>query len=91
MDDVLLESVASPTRLRWLFTEYPIDYLTACSYRRQPILARPDVHDSFIQFGLRATEYGVTVGRMRGNYPRCTAERRRAVIDRAYKLAVLWS
>jgi REP element-mobilizing transposase RayT len=63
MDDVLLESMASPTRLRWLFTEYPIYYLTACSYSRRPILARPDVHDSFIRFGLRATEYGVTVGR----------------------------
>jgi hypothetical protein len=45
------------------FTEYPIYYLTACSYSRRPILARPDVHDSVIRFGLRAAEYGVTVGR----------------------------
>jgi len=27
------------------------------------MLDRPDVHDSFIQFGLRAHEYGVSVGR----------------------------
>ena len=63
MDHFLLESIATPRRLRWLLTEYPIYYLTACTYNRRRILARPDVHDSFIQFALRAEAYNVSVGR----------------------------
>ena len=38
-------------------------YITACAHNRRRILDRPDVHDTFIQFGLRATEHGVWVGR----------------------------
>src|SRR5688572_19082425 len=55
--------MASLQRLRWLFTEYPIYYLTTCAYNHRRILDRPDVHETFIQFGLHATEYGVWVGR----------------------------
>ena len=50
-------------RLKWVFAEYPIYYITACTHGRQRILARPDVHETFIQFGLRAPEHGVCVGR----------------------------
>ena len=55
--------MGAPQRLRWLFTEYPIFYLTACTYDRRQILARPAVHETFINFGLRAVGYGVWVGR----------------------------
>ena len=55
--------MACPQRLPWLFGEYPIYYITACTYNRRRILDRPDVHGSFIQFGLRAREYGVSIGR----------------------------
>src|SRR5215813_11936687 len=54
--------MANLRRLRWIFTERPIYYITACTYNRRRILDRPDVHDSFIRFGLSATEYG-DVGR----------------------------
>jgi REP element-mobilizing transposase RayT len=47
-----------PKRLRWLFTEYPIFYITVCTYNRRRILNGSAVHDSFIQFGLRASEHG---------------------------------
>jgi putative transposase len=55
--------MASPQRLRWLFTEYPVYYITACTYNRRRILARPAVHESFIQFGLLAVDRRVWVGR----------------------------
>jgi len=63
MDEFLLPSVPTPPRLRWLFTENPIYYITACTYDRRRILDCADVHDSLIRFGLRAHEYGVRVGR----------------------------
>jgi putative transposase len=63
MDACLLWSVASLKRLEWLYTESPIYYITACTHARRPILARADVHDSFIRYGLGACECGVTVGR----------------------------
>ena len=46
-----------------LFTDYPIYYIRACAHNRRRIPDRPDVHDTLIQFGLRATEHGVWVGR----------------------------
>ena len=52
-----------PKRLELLFTDYPVYFLTACTYNRRRILNRPAIHDSFIQFGLSATERGVWVGR----------------------------
>jgi hypothetical protein len=62
-EDVLHKGMPGPQRLRWLFTDYPIYYITACAHNRRRILDRPDVHDTLIQFGLRATEHGVWVGR----------------------------
>ena len=59
----LQRGMASPKRLRWLFTEYPIYYITTCAYNRRRILDRQDVHETFIQFGLRASDHGVWVGR----------------------------
>jgi putative transposase len=59
----LHRDMASPQRLRWLFTEYPIYFITFCAYNRRRILDRQDVHETFIQFGLHAAEHGVSVGR----------------------------
>lgn len=59
----MLMGMATPPRLRWIFTEYPIYYITACSYHRRRILDRPDVHNSFVHFASSATKYGVHVGR----------------------------
>ena len=55
--------IATPQRLRWLFTEHPLYYITACTHNRRRILDRPAVHDAFIQFGLRAPACRVSVGR----------------------------
>jgi putative transposase len=61
--DYLHRVMACLQRLKWVFTDCPIYYITACAHSRRRILARPDVHDTFIQFGLHAPEYGVWVGR----------------------------
>jgi len=53
----------TPQRLRWLYTKYPLYYITACTHNRRPILDRPAVHDSFIQFALSALDYQICVGR----------------------------
>src|SRR5438128_5191702 len=58
----LLKGMATPQRLRWLFTDHPIYFITACTYNRRQILAQPAVHNSFIEFGFRACEYRVWVG-----------------------------
>src|SRR5947199_10210811 len=60
----LLKGMATPQRLRWLFTDHPIYFITACTYNRRQILAQP-VHNSFIEFGFRACEYRVWVGPLR--------------------------
>jgi len=57
------DGMATPQRLRWLFTEYPIYFITSCTYNRRRILDHPAVHDSFVQFGLRAADRRVWVGR----------------------------
>jgi REP-associated tyrosine transposase len=59
----LLKRMAKPQRLRWLFSENPIYYITACTYNRRRILDHSVVHDSFIQFGLCAARRQVWVGR----------------------------
>src|SRR5437870_5116182 len=58
----LLKGMATPQRLRWLFTDHPIYFITACTYNRRQILAQPAVHNSFIEFAFRACEYRVWVG-----------------------------
>ena len=55
--------VSEPKRLKSLYTEWPIYFVTAVTYNRRRILNCADVHDSFIQFGLRARERGAWVGR----------------------------
>jgi len=55
--------MAMPRRLRWLFTDYPVYYITTCTYNRRRILDQPAVHNTLIQFGQRAQDYQVAVGR----------------------------
>jgi REP-associated tyrosine transposase len=57
------DSVPRLIRLDWLFTQYPVYFLTACVLNRQPLLANQKAHDSFVEFARRATEHGVWVGR----------------------------
>jgi putative transposase len=53
----------TPRRLDWVFTEHPIYFITACTHNRRRILDNLAVHETFIQFGLRAAEYQTHVGR----------------------------
>jgi hypothetical protein len=55
--------MTAPQRLRWLFTEYRIYYVTAGTYNRRRIPDRPALRGAFIQFGLHAVERRVWVGR----------------------------
>jgi REP element-mobilizing transposase RayT len=55
--------VPEPKRLRWVFTQDPIYFITAGTYNRRRILSRSDIHNSFIHFGSRAAERGVWIGR----------------------------
>ncbi len=55
--------MATPERLRWTFTQWPIYYVTATTNKRRHLLDRPDVHQSFIQFARNGPVRGVWVGR----------------------------
>lgn len=52
-----------PQRLRWLFTDCPMYYLTACTSRRQRLPDNERIHDAFVAFGRQAEAYRVLVGR----------------------------
>ena len=49
-------------RLKWLFTDCPVYYLTVCTEARRSILANEEIHESFKKFADRAVEYEVLVG-----------------------------
>jgi len=54
----------TPPRLQWVFARNPIFFVTCCTYRRRPILARPEVHAALIEFANRGhAEFGIAVGR----------------------------
>jgi REP element-mobilizing transposase RayT len=55
--------MAAPQRLQWLCSEQPIYFITACAYNRRRFLDQSDINEAFIQFGARAQEHGVWVGR----------------------------
>src|SRR5271157_5138787 len=50
-------------RLKTLFTDCPIYYLTICTQDRRKILANPQIHESFRRFAQNATDWQVFVGR----------------------------
>src|SRR5262249_49171846 len=53
----------TPQRLRCVFDDYPVYFITACTYNRRRILDRREIHEVFIRFALHAREFGVSVGR----------------------------
>ena len=53
-----------PPRVDWLFPSDPVFFVTACTYRRRPLLADQPAHVAFKSFSERAyDEHGVAVGR----------------------------
>jgi putative transposase len=52
------------TRLERLYVRGPIYFVTACTFRRRPLLARPAIHTAFLTFA----EHGPTAGAWIGAY-----------------------
>jgi REP element-mobilizing transposase RayT len=53
-----------PPCLDRLFPNNPVFFVTACTYRRRPLLANDAVNNTFVQFSQRAySEHGIAVGR----------------------------
>ena len=53
-----------PTRLDRLFENVvPVYFVTFNTYRRHPLLARNEVHDTYVDFCRRAAHYSIAVGR----------------------------
>jgi putative transposase len=50
-------------RLEWLYTNYPVYFLTACVQAKRALLARPEIHEVFIRFAQEASKRHVFVGR----------------------------
>ena len=63
MELAVLKVMTALRRLDWVFNPSPVYFVTACTFQRRHILARPDVHEAFISFTLRGPERGVWVGR----------------------------
>ena len=49
-------------RLKWLFTDCPLYFLTACTDNRSCSLANGQIHQEFIKFAQIATKHHVLVG-----------------------------
>jgi REP element-mobilizing transposase RayT len=53
-----------PPRLEQLFSNLePFYFVTFNTYKRLPLLARPEIHDVFREFCVRAQDHNVAVGR----------------------------
>jgi putative transposase len=53
-----------PPRLSRLFTNVrPVYFITFNTYKRQSLLARDEIHESFCIFSIKAREHDVAVGR----------------------------
>ena len=50
-------------RLKVLFTDHPLYFVTACSHNRRTLLDTPEVQEAFLRFCEQASERGVFVGR----------------------------
>jgi putative transposase len=55
--------MATPKRLPWLYTDFPIHFLTTCTSQRRQILADAAMHEAFVKFAMNAPDNGVWVGR----------------------------
>ncbi len=52
-----------PPRLEQLFSNLePFYFVTFNTYKRLPLLARPEIHDAFREFCVRAQDHSVAVG-----------------------------
>ena len=49
-------------RLRWLFTDCPVYFLTACTENRLRTLANEEIHREFMEFAHEATKRHVLIG-----------------------------
>ncbi len=49
-------------RLKWLFTGYPVYFLTFCTEPRRAILDNHPLHNSFIAFAQKAADFKVLTG-----------------------------
>jgi putative transposase len=50
-------------RLQGIYPRSPIYFITACTARRRPLLARSDVHDALLAYATAGPEHGVWIGR----------------------------
>ncbi len=50
-------------RLRWLYTDCPVYFITSCTADRRPVLANNAMHRAFMAFARQAESRGVMVGR----------------------------
>ncbi len=55
--------MATPARLRRVFTQCPIYFVSSATNKRRKLLDRDDVHQSFIQFARNGPVRGVRIGR----------------------------
>lgn len=53
-----------PPRLSFVFTNNPLYFVTACTYRRRGLLANDAVNDAFVRFAQRAfADHNIAIGR----------------------------
>lgn len=53
-----------PRRLDWVYARNPLYFVTCCTYRRRQLLARLNVHATFIDFANKAhADFGNAFGR----------------------------
>jgi REP element-mobilizing transposase RayT len=53
-----------PPRLEWIFSDiHPFYFVTFNTHKHEPLLARPEIHETFRSFCTRAEEHDVAVGR----------------------------
>ena len=54
-----------PLRLSEVFQRYdpPVYFVTFCTYRRRSLLASDRTHVAFVEFGRRASNFNIAVGR----------------------------
>ncbi len=49
-------------RLELIYVRSPIYFVTACTFRRQKVLASEAIHEAFIEFALQGPTHGAWVG-----------------------------
>jgi REP element-mobilizing transposase RayT len=53
-----------PPRLRWIFADNPLFFVTLCTYERRKVLASDAVHKAFVRVATNAySDHNIAVGR----------------------------